>query len=194
MKPYLRFLLGLLVLLLLLAACRSRRVEVAAVPRNRPAAKPRYAPPSKPAAPRTHADSSEEWYRALGLSRKEMKESKLYSFIGEWYGTPYKYGGCMKAGVDCSCFAGLLNENVYNRRLPRTAHDMFLQSEQIGIGQARQGDLVFFRMGGRKITHVGVYLGNGRFVHSSTSSGVSVNSLDEAYYKSSFYCAGRIRE
>src|ERR1043165_1535281 len=44
----------------------------------------------------------------LGISEKEVRNKKLYSFVSDWYGTPYKYGGCDKSGVDCSCFTGIL--------------------------------------------------------------------------------------
>lgn len=128
----------------------------------------------------------------LGISHKEVKGSKLYSFVEDWYGVPYKYGGCQKNGVDCSCFVSILCENVYNKKLPRTAVDMFKDCEKVGVEDAKPGDLFFFKINGNNISHVGVYLRKNYFVHSSTSKGVIVNSIDEAYYKKYFFCAGRI--
>jgi murein DD-endopeptidase / murein LD-carboxypeptidase len=184
MKPNL---LAALTLLLFVYSCRHRKVEVAAT------AKPKAPPAKATTGPGPAVPAGEDWQRALGLSKKELRESKLYSFIGEWYGAPYKYGGCYKSGVDCSCFASLLSEKVYNRTLPRSAAEMFSESEKIRLEEAKQGDLVFFRISGKQVSHVGVYLGGGHFVHSSTSRGVVVNSLDEAYYRKYFFCAGRIR-
>jgi murein DD-endopeptidase / murein LD-carboxypeptidase len=139
------------------------------------------------------SNAHDDWQRMLGISSRDMRNNKLYSFIGEWYGTPYKYGGCKKAGIDCSCFANLLSEKVYNRTLPRSANDMFIAAEKFELRDAREGDLVFFKINSKNVSHVGVYLGKRLFVHASSSQGVSVNSLDEAYYKKYFFCAGRMK-
>lgn len=130
----------------------------------------------------------------LGLSSKEIHRERIYSFVNEWYGVPYKYGGCKKEGVDCSCFATILYNEVYHISLNRTAGEMFKASEQIQANEAKQGDLFFFKINGDKITHVGVCLKNNFFVHASTSQGVIINSIEEAYYKKYFFCAGRIKK
>ena len=57
----------------------------------------------------------------LGVSEKEVRNKKLYSFISEWYGTPYKYGGCDKNGIDCSCFTGTLYKKVYGVTVGRNS-------------------------------------------------------------------------
>ena len=57
--------------------------------------------------PEKHND---EWQEKIGLTSREIKNNKFYSFISDWYGVPYKYGGCQKAGVDCSCFTNILYE------------------------------------------------------------------------------------
>jgi lipoprotein Spr len=179
---------ALVIALLVLTAvsCRHRKHETKTV-RPQSSSKP-VAAPSKPSS----ADD-DDWQRALGVTPRQFRESRLYSFIGEWYGTPYKYGGCIKSGVDCSCFASLLSEKVYNRHLPRSANDMYLQADKFGIDDAREGDLLFFRINSKTVTHVGIYLGRKMFVHASTSRGVSVSSLDEAYYRKYFFCAGRVK-
>jgi murein DD-endopeptidase / murein LD-carboxypeptidase len=122
----------------------------------------------------------------LGVSKKQIHENKLYSFVDDWYGTPYKYGGCQKTGIDCSCFTNLLYDRVYGIKIARSAADMFLGCDKISIEDAHQGDLLFFKIGGSAITHVGVFLRSKLFVHASTSKGVSINSVDEAYYKKYF--------
>jgi murein DD-endopeptidase / murein LD-carboxypeptidase len=130
---------------------------------------------------------------ALGISSKEMKESKLYKFVYDWHGVPYKYGGCQKTGVDCSCFADNLYAAVYGKRTARSASDIFKACDKIKLEEIQEGDLLFFKINGSSISHVGIYLRNNKFVHSSTSKGVIISDLNEAYYKKYFYTAGRLR-
>lgn len=141
---------------------------------------------------KTNPTAHSELAKKLGISDKEVKNNKLYSFINDWYGVPYKFGGCQKNGVDCSCFVSILNEEVYNKSLPRTADEMFKKSKKISLNEAKSGDLVFFKINGNTVSHVGVVLIKNNFAHSSTSKGVIVNNIDEAYYKKYFFCAGRI--
>lgn len=132
--------------------------------------------------------------RVLGISSKEIKKSKLYSFIQDWYGVPYKYGGCKKSGVDCSCFTNILYEDVYHQKLMGNAADMYKRTEKISLERAKEGDLVFFKINVSYVSHVGVLLRSGFFVHASTSKGVIVSSLNEAYYKKYFHSAGRVNK
>jgi hypothetical protein len=129
----------------------------------------------------------------LGLSDKEIRDIKIYRFVNDWYGAPYKYGGCLKTGVDCSCFASNLYSSVYARKIPRTAGDIHKECDKVSIGKIRQGDLLFFGTNGKSISHVGVYLKDNKFVHASTSKGVIISDLDESYYKKTFHSAGRLK-
>ncbi len=176
-----------------LVSCRSKKKDIKTVLKT-------TQPPPPVAKKMPEPQKSDGSYEAqlkqkLGLSSRELRTNKLYSFVLEWYGVPYRYGGCQKSGVDCSCFAGVLCEQVYGYSLPRRAEDIFHGCKQLSIKDARQGDLVFFTIGGgRKITHVGIYLDKQLFVHASTSKGVMVNSLEEAYYKKYFFSAGRMKD
>lgn len=166
---------------LLLVACKHKQKEIKTVSK----------PKTKPTQKTTQVANS-ELAKKLGISDKEVKSNKLYSFINDWYGAPYKYGGCQKNGVDCSCFVSILNEQVYNKNVPRTADEMFKQCKKISLNEAKTGDFVFFKINGNTVSHVGVVLIKNNFAHSSTSKGVIVNNIDEAYYKKYFFCAGRI--
>lgn len=135
-----------------------------------------------------------EFRQKLQITDKEFKANKLYVFGEEWYGIPYRYGGCDKNGVDCSCFATLLYQNVYSKVLSRSANDIFKGCDQLSLEELKQGDLLFFKIGGNTISHVGVYVKGNYFIHSSTSKGVILNSLEEAYYKKYFFCAGKVRK
>lgn len=143
---------------------------------------------------RTSDNTVSDLRHKLKVSEKEMRSNKLYHFSEEWYGVPYRYGGCDKRGVDCSCFANLLYENVYSKTLSRSANEIFKSCNQLSLGELQQGDLLFFKIGGNTISHVAVFLKDSYFIHSSTSKGVIVNSLEEAYYKKYFFCAGKLRK
>jgi len=135
-----------------------------------------------------------EFRQKLQLSEREFKSTKLYTFSEDWYGVPYRYGGCDKSGVDCSCFANVLYQQVYSKTIARSANDIFKSCDQLSLGELQQGDFLFFKIGGTSITHVGIFLKGTYFIHSSSSRGVILNSLDEAYYKKYFFCAGKLRK
>lgn len=117
---------------------------------------------------------------------------RLITFLEDWYGVPYRYGGSTKRGIDCSAFTCQLMNNVYGVALPRTSRDQFEAVSQISKNNLEQGDLVFFNTRGRA-SHVGVYLGNNKFVHASTSSGVMISDLDDSYFSKRFAGSGRVR-
>lgn len=129
------------------------------------------------------------------LMEKEVESvtnAKLINFLEEWYGTPYQFGGDSKKGVDCSAFSCAMMSDVYNISLPRTAREQYKEGVRVSKSDLKQGDLVFFNTSGG-ISHVGVFLGNQKFVHASTSSGVMISDLDEAYFKRRYVGATRIR-
>ncbi|PZF71671.1 C40 family peptidase [Taibaiella soli] len=117
----------------------------------------------------------------------------LYSFIDEWYGTPYHLGGTDKSGIDCSAFVQRLYERVFNVNLVRTAFEQFNNCRLVwDSGQLKEGDLVFFKIHGRRISHVGIYLLNNFFVHASVSQGVMISSLNDKYWQRYYAGAGQI--
>ena len=102
-----------------------------------------------------------------------------------WLGTPYLYGGMSRQqGVDCSGLSSRVFQDLYGIDLPRTAEEQYRSGMKIRDGFRKQGDLVFFRnVRGHGIDHVGVYLGDNRFIHASQSSGVIISEMDEDYYR-----------
>jgi len=129
---------------------------------------------------------------AIMLDREVEKISNLslFSFIEEWWGTRYRYGGTTKKGVDCSALTGFLYKDVYGRDLPRTAKMQYQFCQKLSIEESVEGDLLFFNTRGG-VSHVGVYLGDGYFVHSSTNQGVVISHIDDPYYQRRFIGAGR---
>lgn len=127
----------------------------------------------------------------LDATVESLTNINLLKLIDDWWGTGYCIGGNTKDCIDCSGFARMIMQNVYNVNLPRTAQEQYNASEHINLEDLSEGDLVFFYTGGRDISHVGVYLFNNKFVHSATSGGVMVSDLNDTYWKGRFKGAGR---
>lgn len=116
----------------------------------------------------------------------------LPEFIEEWEGTPHRMGGNTKKGVDCSGFVIQCYLQVYEKEfIGRRAEDLFGETQPVKREDLKEGDLVFFKINGRRIDHVGIYLSNDDFVHASSSRGVMVSNLNEAYYSKRFFMGGR---
>jgi len=107
-------------------------------------------------------------------------------------GSPYRYGGATPRGFDCS---GLVYY-AYRKAgfsVPRTTRDQYKRSERIAFSDIHRGDLLFFKLSSRGISHVGIYTGNGRFIHApSSGKRVSYARLDDPYWKKRLLAAGRI--
>jgi len=136
---------------------------------------------------------AEKYASLMGISPDDITNLPLYNFIDEWYGVDYQLGGNDKNGIDCSAFAQRLYQEVFGTNLLRTAVEQFnncsLSRNQDNL---KEGDLVFFHINSSRITHVGIYLKNGFFVHASVSKGVMISSLNETYWQRSFAGAGEI--
>ena len=145
---------------------------------------------ARPVARNTTARGS----NPLGLTYSAEDNMALYEAINSWLGVPYKYGGTDRNGIDCSAFVGTIYKQVYGISLNRTANDMLRNVTLIGKSQLREGDLVFFKNSKGKVSHVGIYLKDELFAHSSTSNGVSVSRLDNSYWQKHFYKGGRVKK
>lgn len=115
-----------------------------------------------------------ESVRALGDALEDAADP--------WLGTPYRYGGTSRRGVDCSALAVHLLEEV-GVALPRSVREQRTLGKRIDFDQVDAGDLVFFRMGSSRVNHVGIALDDERFVHASRSRGVRIDRLDQQYYR-----------
>ena len=129
----------------------------------------------------------------LNVPVEEIKNQTLINFLETWYGTPYRYGGTTQNGIDCSAFTCNMMNTLFGYSLPRSAKQQYDASKRVTPKKMEYGDLVFFGTKGR-ITHVGVYLGNDKFAHASTSNGVMISDLNEEYFRKRWAGAGRITE
>jgi peptidoglycan endopeptidase LytE len=124
-------------------------------------------------------------------SRSEMQ--KLIKRATAFLGAPYRLGGTSKRGIDCSAFVQKVYRN-FNVNLPRVARDQSEVGVEVNIDKLAKGDLVFFNTN-RSLGHVGIYIGNNKFIHaSSRNRRVRIDSLDHPYYQERFERAVRIKE
>lgn len=130
----------------------------------------------------------------LGMPVPPAGNLLLYDTIATWLGTPYRFSGNGEQGIDCSGFVNLLYSRVYGKQLgARNSADIYNSITKLDPDELREGDLVFFRIYRKRISHVGLYLGNHKFVHASTSRGVIISDLNEPYYHKYFAGAGRLQ-
>jgi hypothetical protein len=134
----------------------------------------------------------EKYAGIMGVKPKNIENVPLYSFIDTWYGTRYRMGGNDRNGIDCSAFARKLYDRVYRIDLVRTSVEQYDNCKHVKGKNVREGDLVFFRIDSKRVSHVGIYLMNDYFVHASTSKGVMISNLNEPYWQKYFEGIGRI--
>ncbi|HBR11115.1 lipoprotein Spr [Epilithonimonas bovis DSM 19482] len=121
----------------------------------------------------------------------------ILSEAESYLGTPYRFGGTSRSGIDCSAFVLSVFGAAAGMNLPRVAAEQSQEGDSVERTQLQKGDLVFFSHGGRRISHVGIVEdvtpeGEVKFIHAATSKGVMVSSLDDNYWGPKFKFAKRI--
>ncbi len=137
-------------------------------------------------------DTLKKFYTAKNIVFDSILNIGLYSTAYDWIGTPYRYSRSSKKGIDCSGFTKNVYKEVYCKELQGGSADLYTISTLIEKKNLKEGDLIFFKIKKGRISHVGVYLRNNKFVHASVKGGVMINDLDEAYYKKYFFKGGRL--
>lgn len=113
---------------------------------------------------------------------EHVKKYKIFDYYYTWKGTKYRLGGTTKNGVDCSSFVQNLYKEKFSVKLPRSTTTQVLTGHKVSSKEEwKVGDLVFFRIN-RHTRHVGVYIGDNKFVHSGSSTGVTISRLDDKYW------------
>jgi cell wall-associated NlpC family hydrolase len=118
-------------------------------------------------------------------------ETRLRAAADRWASVPHKLGGTSKQGVDCSGLVQSVYRAEFQMSLPRTTDRQVRVGRAVSRSALQPGDLVFFRHG-RKDYHVGIYLSDGEFLHTSSSEGVVVSPLDRAYWTERWWQARRL--
>lgn len=148
----------------------------------------------KPIAQEGHGLVSDEWARLdIKLGRHDNK--KLYKELKKWLGTPYVYAAhTCGEGTDCSGMVMEVYQEIYGIKLHRNSAKMLeVNCRVIDLDDLKEGDLVFFCTNGDdRVSHVGIYLKDNKFVHASSSRGVCVDDLRQNYYATHFHSAARV--
>ena len=156
-------------------------------------------------AKKTHTEEvkivKEDNTKILASIEKELKKSNTIDQIlneaSTYIGTPYRFGGMTRSGIDCSAFVLSVYGSATGINLPRISSAQAQEGERVEREELKKGDLLFFQTRGRRISHVGIVQeitpeGEIKFIHASTSKGVTISSLNEKYWGMRYRFAKRI--
>ena len=118
-------------------------------------------------------------------------QSQLTNTAYKYIGVPYVYGGTTTSGLDCSGYTRLVFKQL-GISLNRTSAAQYSQGTAVSKSNLQVGDLVFYNTSGKGVSHVGIYVGNNKFAHSATSTGVTVTSMSTSYWAKRYVGAKRI--
>jgi lipoprotein Spr len=127
-----------------------------------------------------------------GEKESKIDQNKMGGIIDSFLGAPYEYGGEGKSGIDCSGLVRQVYKQYAGFDLPHDTKKLYKLVKQVEMEDLAYGDLVFFSDGWFSISHVGIYLEEGKFVHTSEQFGVVISSLDEDYFKKRYRGARRV--
>ncbi len=127
-------------------------------------------------------------------SQLNSYQRDIVAYAMSWKGVPYRYGGNTRKGVDCSGFTCCVFKDIADIKLPRSSREQSDYCKKIDSKELIPGDLLFFtsRKGGLRINHVALYIGDNRIIHSTTSRGVIISSLDDDYWQPRLHHCGRV--
>ncbi|WP_275287003.1 C40 family peptidase [Halomonas elongata] len=128
--------------------------------------------------------------RQLGNPPPTLVRRALLAQHERWLGTPYRLGGTSRRGIDCSALVQNVFADTFRLEMPRTTARQVHEGRRVSRDELRPGDLVFFRPPGA-YRHVGIYVGDGRFLHASSSRGVKLSSLDNQYWQRYYWQSRR---
>jgi cell wall-associated NlpC family hydrolase len=130
----------------------------------------------------------------LSSTKKEILFERIPSYAKSLIGTPYKFGGASpEIGFDCSGFVADVFRHTTGVQLPHSTYELFKASDAITLDELRSGDLVFFNTLKKKFSHVGIYIGDDRFIHAPSKNGrVRIESLNDNYWKKNYDGARRV--
>ena len=125
-------------------------------------------------------------------NNENSKIDKIVNLAKAQIGKPYRWGAAGPSSFDCSGFTTYIYKNGAGISLPRTSVSQSKTGTKISRNNLKTGDLVFFNTSGKGVSHVGMYIGDSKFIHSSSSKGIRIDSLNSTYYKSRFISGSRV--
>lgn len=125
-------------------------------------------------------------------SISKVDKAKMGGIIDSYLGVPYQFGGKTRKGMDCSGLVSQVYREYAGFSLPHDTKKLYRLVTHIDRDDLVYGDLVFFSDGWFSVSHVGIYVGDAKFVHSTKGFGVIVSSLDEDYYEKRYRGARRV--
>ncbi|MBU3824242.1 MAG: C40 family peptidase [Candidatus Oceanisphaera merdipullorum] len=143
---------------------------------------------NKPTSSLTYSISTAPMKRNPRLAPGAVRN--LQQAYKKWQGTPYRFGGVDEQGMDCSAFTRNMYQEAYGMQLPRSTYEQVELGREISQQELQPGDLVFFRTG--RTQHNGVYVGEGKFAHASSSAGVTISRLDNVYWRTRYWQSRRL--
>jgi len=117
-------------------------------------------------------------------------EQQLLGYFSDWEGTPYRFGGNSRNGIDCSAFVRNTYKSVFNVDVPRTTLGQATLGYSVDKSELLPGDLVLFKTS-RTVRHVGVVVNGNKFMHVSEKKGVKISALDNIYWRKKYWKAVR---
>lgn len=135
--------------------------------------------------PQESTNSSEQSHQTFGHM------GTFFNDVINYFGTRYRFGGQTPSGFDCSGFVRFMYDKAFNMHLPRSSREMSAIGNKVAKNDLQPGDLVFFQTHGQQINHVGIFIGNDTFIHSSLSKGITEDRLKQSYFDKRF--AGAVR-
>jgi hypothetical protein len=131
----------------------------------------------------------------MAAPARPVSESRqrVIATAAQLVGTPYKFGGTTPAGFDCTGYLAYIFRKAAGITLPRTSIEQIQAGAPLTPSQLQPADLVYFRIDRKKDLHLGLYLGEGRFIHAPSSGGVvNIQSLETEYWRTRFLGARRV--
>lgn len=126
------------------------------------------------------------------IGDEKQAYAKLMAQYKEWRGVRHRLGGASKKGIDCSGFVQMTYRDHFGVELPRSSLSQAREGKPIDKSKLTIGDLVFFRIN-RNLNHVGIYMGENRFLHVSTKAGVMISEMDDKYWAGRYWKAVRLQ-